>query len=382
METLSQPSPEADGENLPSGEAKPGITSATSADEGLDARSEGLPAPPASSPPAASLVEEEEEQRDGPMNLSLTVSPRVATAAEDAAAPAACRFCPYKSIYPEALLVHTRLAHKDKSDTARRSSAAAAGLKRRRLTGCPPALQGNDVGPLEAYEKRHPRRTKSPPAARQDPSAVAPPPPERHAPRHPPVHVVAQDGKRPRHHQLAAAAAPPPHQDSSRPLSRRPGSGVRYVAAMPAPSALAEERGHPAAKGGARWQADAARLCMPSRFGTLPQMDFGAPAGKRLRYAPDASQRPSFAGAFGGGASRLQVPGRAVKGPPQGGGPPAPLPDGFGPLKAAPSAIGAPEWNMMSLLRSYPPNDLASFYHAAPANPGHGGLGNPRAGTC
>lgn len=378
VETLSQPSLEVDGENLPPGETEPGAASATSVDEGLDgARTESLHALPERSPPAAAALVAEEEQCDGPLNLSVKVSLCIAAAA---ATPASCQFCAYKSIYPEVLIVHTRLVHKDKSDTARRSSSAASDLKPRRLTGCPPALRGNDVGPLEAYGKRHPRRTKSPPATRPEQSAVSPPPPKR-----PPAHIVARDVKRPRHHQLAAAA-PPPHQDSARSLPRRPSSAVRYVPAVPAPSAPAEERGHPAARGGERWHSDAARLCMPSRFGTLPQVDFGAPAGKRLKYVPDASERPCFTGAFGGGASRLQIPGRAVKGPSQGSGPPTARPDSFGTLKAAPSAIGGgvleSEWNMMNLLRSYPPNDLASFYHGAPANPSHGGLGNPRAGTC
>lgn len=439
LETLGQaappgspPSLEADGENLPPSEAKPCVAPVRPGgpDGASDAQSEKLAVPGDVARRASPvdlkmevktevkterMKEEEEEQCDDPLDLSLKVSLCVPAAPQNATAPAACLFCAYKSIYPEVLVVHTRLLHKDKSDTARRSSSGS-GLKRRRLTGCPPALRGKDVGPLEAYERRHPRRTKSPPrqpATRQEQSAAAPPapapapapPPPERSPRPPPLRDVAQDVKRPRHHK-PAAAAPPPTQDSSRlsgaSLPRRPGSGGRYLAerpapqARPAPPAVGEERGHPAARGGARWHSDAARLCMPSHFGSLPQVDFGAPAGKRPKYMAaaavppgweaDAGERPGFRGAFVGGAGRLHIPGRVVKGPSQGSAPPAPLPDTFGPLRAAPSAIGGgvleSEWNMMNLLRSYPPNDLASFYHSASTNPSHGGLGDPRAGTC
>lgn len=389
----SPASPGDAAETLPPGEA-------TSEDA---ARSPGGGALVRRASPVNLRVEQmKEQQPDGPLDLRSKVSAPDPPA--KASAAAACPFCPYRSLYPEVLIVHTRLAHKDKSDTAGRG-AWGANRKRKRLTGCPPALQGNDVGPLEAYERRHPRRTRSPPRQLREQSAgghptptptraPAPAPPQ-HSPRPPPLHDVTHDVKRLGRH-YAAAQAPPPALDSAllpgAMLPRRPGPAGRHVVERPAPVARPAPPPIGEARGGAKWHSDATRLVLPSHFGSLPQVDFGAPTGKRPKYVAVApgceaagGERPSFRGAFGGGANRLLVPGRSAKGTPQQGSAPPALPESFGPLKAAPSAIGGAlesEWNMMNLLRSYPPSELAAFYHSVPANPPHGGLGNPRAGTC
>lgn len=333
-----------------------------------------------------------EENSDAPLNLSLKVSLSIPVPAEprNAITPATCSFCAYKTIYPEVLIMHKRLAHKDKSDGMKKNGCEI-NLKQNRLTGCPPALAGKDVAPLPLYERRHPRRTKSPlrqPAKLQEKDSVNPPPPSKRPPIQAPLHDVVQDVQRHKHYIDA-----PPSQDSSRyaDLLRKSSSGNKYVMDRPAPPERAGngERSYPA-RGGVIWHSDAARLCLPSRFGSLPQMDFGEPKTKRVKYAvppgreADTGEKPSFRGSIADGASRLLIPGRSVKTTSQGSAP-ATLPENFGSLKTAPTAIGGgldSEWNMMNLLHSYPPNDLASFYHSAPTNPSHGGLGNPRAGMC
>ncbi|XP_069740702.1 zinc finger protein 217 [Narcine bancroftii] len=91
-----------------------------------------------------------------------------------------CPCCTYRTLYPEVLVMHQRLVHKynpDPSPINGFPSAFHRSVKSRR-TGCPPALLGQDVSSMLATKemsKRFPRRTKSPlPAPPPDASDLLP----------------------------------------------------------------------------------------------------------------------------------------------------------------------------------------------------------------
>lgn len=334
------------------------------------------------------MVEIKDENAEAPLNLSLKVSLSIPASAEprNALIPIACSLCAYKTMYPEVLMMHKRLAHKDKTDGIKKNGFEGS-LKQKRLTGCPPALDGKDVTPLPMFERQHPRRTKSPvrqPAKPQEKIPVNPPPTPKRSPIHAPLHDVVQETQRHRHRHIGA---PPSQESRYTELSRKSNMGSKYVMDRPGPADRAGigERSYPA-RGGVIWHSDAARLCLSSRFGSLPQMDFGEPSSKRLKYAVppgrEAGEKHGFRGPAGDGSSRLLIPGRSVKTTSQGSAS-STVSENLGSLKTTSSAIGGgldSEWSMMNLLRSYAPSDLASLYHSTPTNPSHGGLANPRAG--
>lgn len=332
--------------------------------------------------------EVKEENSDAPLNLCLKVSLSLAASAapRNALVPLACSFCAYKTMYPEVLVMHKKLSHKDKSDRSRNIGAGCS-LKQKRYTGCPPALDGKDVTPLPMIDRRHPRRTKSPPPqpakAQEKKTPVNPPRPPKRSPVHAPPHDVQESQP---HRQNADSQ---PRQDSSRytELMRKSHTGSKHVMDRLPDRVGIGERSYPV-RSGVIWHSDAARLCLSSRFGSLPQMDFGEPSSKRFKYSSptgreaDTGEKPGFRGAAGDGSSRVMMPGRSVKSVSQGPGP-STGPETLAPVKNISTGIGAgldTDWSMMNLLRSYTPNDLASLYHSTPTNPSHGGLANPRAG--
>ncbi|XP_059190039.1 zinc finger protein 217 [Centropristis striata] len=326
-----------------------------------------------------------DENSEAPLNLSLKVSISIPASAEprNALIPIACSFCAYKTMYPEVLMMHKKLTHKDKSDSTKKNGFGSG--KQKRFTGCPPALDGKDVAPLPTIDRRHPRRTKSPPPQPTKPQEKTPinPPP---APKRSPVHDVVQETQR--HTQNIDTH---PSQESSRytELMRKSNTGSLYAMERPPPPERVGigERSYPA-RNGVIWHSDAARLCLSSRFGSLPQMDFGEPSSKRLKYGvptgreADVGEKPGFRVPTGNVSNRVLVSGRSVNSTSQISSP-STVSESLGSLKTTSSAIGGgldTEWGMMNLLRSYTPNDLASLYHSTAANPSHGGLGNPRAG--
>lgn len=327
------------------------------------------------------LEEIKAEDSEAPLNLSLKVSLSISACAEarSALTPASCSFCAFKTMYPEVLMMHKKLTHKDKSDVTKKKELLSS-LKQKRFTGCPPALDGKDVAPLPMIERRHPRRTKSPPP---QPQKLQEKTPANHVPgpKRSPVHAPLRDAvQEPQRH---------PSQDSRfTELLKKSSTGSKYVLDRPGPPDRVGigERSYPA-RSGVIWHSDAARLCLSSRFGSLPQMDFGEPSSKRLKYAhpgreADPGEKPGFRGQAGDASSRLLISGRSVKTVSPGSGPSS-VSETLGPLKATSPAMGGgldTEWSMMNLLRSCTPTDLASLYHSAPTSGGHGGLANPRAG--
>uniref|UniRef100_A0A3Q3K271 C2H2-type domain-containing protein n=1 Tax=Monopterus albus TaxID=43700 RepID=A0A3Q3K271_MONAL len=325
--------------------------------------------------------EMKEENSEVPLNLSLKMSLSIPASVEPRAAliPIACSFCAYKTMYPEVLIMHQKLSHKDRSDSTKKNRFRGSSYQKRH-TGCPPALNGKDVTPLPMIDRRHPRRTKSPPPQ--------PAKPQEDTPVNPPVNPpVVQDSQRHRHNTDSH-----PTQESSRytELMRKPTASSKYVMDRPGPPDRLGigERSY-SVRSDVIWNSDAARLCLSSRFGTLPPMSFGEPSSKRLKFCvptgreADPSERPGFRGAAGDGSSRLMISGRSVSTTSHGLST-SPGPETVGPVKNTSAAIGGgldTDWSRMSLLHSYAPSELASLYHSTPANPSHGGLANPRAGT-
>ncbi|XP_041860961.1 zinc finger protein 217 isoform X2 [Melanotaenia boesemani] len=337
------------------------------------------------SPPVTVEKDGEMRNRDVevPLNLSLKVSLCLPADAEPKPVlnPASCPFCAYKTIYPEVLMMHRQLTHKDKFDSTRRNRSGG-GMKQKRHTGCPPALDGKDVAPLLMTDRRHPRRTKSPPPQPTKPPegvSVNPPQGPKRSPG-PPRQDPVQETQR---YQQTPDFRP--SQESSRfpELLRKPPSGSRYFL----DGGCIAERGYPT-RTGAVWHSDAARLCLSSGFGSLPKMDFGEPSGKRLKFSV-AAGREAETGEKSGfrgkpdGSSRLLITGRGVKTTSQGPGP-ATAAEALGPVKSTATPLGGSldsEWSMMNLLHTCTPSDLATLYHSTPTNPGHGGLASTRAGS-
>jgi len=331
--------------------------------------------------------ETEDESSEAPLNLSLKVSCSISTSCkpQNALIPIACTFCTFKTLYPEVLVIHKNLIHKDRSDVVKKTRSS---LKLERFTGCPPALDGKDVTPLCMMERRHPRRTKSPtpqagkPHENKNPSAHhldAPKPSPTHAPR-PQVAPETQKYGAKMEQQLS--------QDSPRftEVVKKP-SNVKHVMDPYCPTDRVGigERSYPV-RAGVHWHPEAARLCLSSRFGSL----LGEPLSKRLKYClpqgreADAGEKRDFRVPTDDGANRLLGLGRSVKIlNAQSSSPATAPPEASGSAKSLPGGAGGSmdsDWNMINLLRLYTPADLATLYHGTPALPGHGGLAIPRAG--
>uniref|UniRef100_A0A3Q2PK28 Zinc finger protein 217 n=1 Tax=Fundulus heteroclitus TaxID=8078 RepID=A0A3Q2PK28_FUNHE len=353
-----------------------------------------MPAPSdlqAGRPAAVDLKEEEEEDGDSaaPLNLSLKASVSAAAASETrcAVTPTSCSLCAYKTLYPEVLAMHKRLLHKDKSQSAKKNESGGS-VKPRRHTGCPPALDGKDVAPFQTTDRPHPRRTKSPPPQPPRPQD-GPPVGAPHAQKRSPVPAARQDAATgsQRHRQNAD---PHPSQEPSRytEVVRKSVAGGKSAADRTAPldRPPVADRSYQA-RSGTVWHPDAARLCLSSRFGGLPQMDFGDPSGKRMKFSVPSSrevetgEKMSFRAPPVDGPNRPPVQGRSAKPASQGPGPSS-ASEALCPIKTGSAPLGGgleSDWSMMSFLH-YSPSELASLYHSAPANPSHAGAANARAG--
>ncbi|CAN2389860.1 Zinc finger protein 217 [Pristimantis euphronides] len=107
-----------------------------------------------------------------PLDLSMKLAKDVSASLYNNALLAVhfCPYCAYRTLYPEVLAIHHKLLHKQNSDLPKNSSKSknpGLAIKSKR-TGCPPALQGVDVFPVQPY----PARTRvSPPLQRR---ALAP----------------------------------------------------------------------------------------------------------------------------------------------------------------------------------------------------------------
>ncbi|KAK6308352.1 hypothetical protein J4Q44_G00216230 [Coregonus suidteri] len=280
------------------------------------------------------------------------------------------------TLYPEVLLMHKKLLHKEKSDTNKKNRS----VKLKRYTGCPPALEGKDVIPLPPVDRRHPRRTKSPtpqppgkPTGKTHPSN----PPhglKRSLTNEPRKEMGAPGPDNQRYRMMTPPSTSQGHSRFTEPAEQSNTSGrkdgkpvVERPRQSPSDSRVASGlRSGPVRNGsGVIWPSDAARLCLSSRFGSLPPIDFGGePSSKRQRYSGlPGRETDTIDTGFRMEDSRPQAyaPGKASN-------PPA----------SATSSSMETDWNMINILRSYTPSDLASLYHPTVANPSHGALTNPR----
>uniref|UniRef100_A0A4W5ML58 Zinc finger protein 217 n=1 Tax=Hucho hucho TaxID=62062 RepID=A0A4W5ML58_9TELE len=335
-----------------------------------------------------------DESFGAPLNLSLKVSLSISATLipRNALISNACSSCAFSTLYPEVLLMHKKLLHKEKSDTTKKNRS----LKLKRYTGCPPALEGKDVTPLSPVDRRHPRRTKSPtpqppgkPTGKTHPSNP-PHGPKRSLTNEPRKEIGAPglDNQRyrmmmpPTTSQGQSRFTEPAEQSNtngrkdSRPVlerSRQSPSDSRVASGL---------RNGPVRSGsGVIWPSDAARLCLSSRFGSLPPMDFGGePSSKRQRLSglPGRETDTIDTGfRMEDRYNRLLPSGRN-------GASPSHRPQAYAPVKAsnppasASSSNMETDWNMINILRSYTPSDLASLYHPTVANPSHGVQTNPR----
>ncbi|KAG9269115.1 zinc finger protein 217 isoform X2 [Astyanax mexicanus] len=330
--------------------------------------------------PNSFKTESKESADAAPLNLSFKVSLSIsATSVPRNLLPTnSCKSCPYETLYPEVLLMHKKLIHKENLDM--KKNGYRPPLKLKRYTGCPPALEGKDVSPLPHINRRHPRRTKSPP----------PPPPqagrsvEKVQPQKPPQILKVSPAKEPRrdHHlqgtqriklpegSIASIASIPP---------RFPDVAVDPGRKLNSPAVVDRETSNqkpaPSSRTSVIWPSDVARLCLSDRFRSLTQMDYGEPSSKRLKPAEPLQG----AGRIGDEFSRLVPSGRNVKSVLQGNLP-------FAPVRVAPSVPSGSgssveaDWNVINLLRSYTPSDLAPLYQPVVAGSAHTPGNSPSAG--
>ncbi|KAF7209224.1 zinc finger protein 217 isoform X2 [Nothobranchius furzeri] len=333
-------------------------------------------------PVSANLKQENEQDSDVPLNLSLKGSLSHPTNAEtrNALNLVSCALCAFKTLYPEVLIMHKKLTHEHKSEGTK-NNGLGGNAKQKRYTGCPPVLNGNDVTPLLMLDRRHPRRTKSPPPRPTKPQENKSGNPSN-GPKLSPIHAPLQDGVQEHFRQTSDSH---PSQEVSRhtELMRTTTAGGKFVMDRTCPLGIIE-RSYPG-RSGSGWHSDAARLCLSSQFGSFPQMRFGEPSGKRPKFSTsrlaETGEKSGFRGSPGDGPKTLPVTGRSVQ----------PTSQGLGSSTASealcqiksPSTVQRDlesEWSMMNLLHSCTQSDLASFYHSTPTNPSHRGLANPRAG--
>ncbi|KAM9785761.1 zinc finger protein 217 [Neosynchiropus ocellatus] len=314
-----------------------------------------------------------EEHPEVPLNLSVKVS----CAVPEARVPSAflpCPLCPYKTMYPEVLIIHMNLNHKEKPPGNKRNGLVWRPTRR---SGCPPALCGKDVKRLPVVGRPFSRRTKSPthqPARPQDRLTVPVPPASRQSPIRVPQHRGA-----PRSRQ---------NVDSCQPRFTEVMKKASVFASEKAPPekpsipgrAATSERGFPT-RSSPFWPSDPTRLHLLTPFGSLPQPGFSEPTN-RAKYSltpgreAEAGDKLGFRPPPMEGPARLVISGRSLKSilPV-----PAP-PEGLVPAKS--SVVGGgldTKWARLNPLHSYRTPNLASLYLGSPTHASHSGFGSPQA---
>ncbi|XP_072552666.1 zinc finger protein 217 isoform X2 [Salminus brasiliensis] len=311
---------------------------------------------------------EGKEASEAPLNLSFKASLSISATSvpRNMLLTNSCTSCPYETLYPEVLLMHRKLIHKDNLDV--KKNGYRPPLKLKRYTGCPPALEGKDVSPLPYINRRHPRRTKSPPPQSGRSGEKVQPSKSPQMLKTSPL----KEPKRDHPHSTQRIKVPetvagiqPRFSDVAVEPSRKLNSPMvadREVSAQkPGPTRTS-----------VIWPSDVARLCLSDRFRSLTQMDYGEPSSKRLK----PTEPHQGTGRIGDEFSRLVPPGRNVKSMLQGNSP-------FAPVRVAPSVSGSSieaDWNVINLLRTYTPSDLASLYQPAVAGSAHAAGNSPSTG--
>ncbi|MEQ2225304.1 hypothetical protein ILYODFUR_016092, partial [Ilyodon furcidens] len=136
-------------------------------------------------------------------------------------------------------------------------------------------------------DRPHPRRTKSPlsrPSKHEEGLPVNLP----HGQKRSSVHAAGQAVV---HYKQNTGSQPNREYSRYTEVMKKTNAGSKYIMDRTAPLDRVGigERSYPS-RSGAIWSSDAARLCLSSRFGTLPQMDFGEPSGKRLKFSASTNR--------------------------------------------------------------------------------------------
>ncbi|XP_030625169.1 zinc finger protein 217 [Chanos chanos] len=369
---------------LEAGLNPPGITSASSlplAKPETGKVPAAAPSSPASEagvkcPSPINLKAEKKECVEAPLNLSLKGSDCISATSvpRSLLLTYLCGSCSYETLYPEVLLMHKKIVHKEKLETKKNCLKGA--LKLQRYTGCPPALEGKDVTPLPHINRKHPRRTKSPPPQLGKSEKVqtsSHPQTHKHSPVKEPWREHQHDSQQNRPDVSTNA-----HVNTKHAQSRFPEPAVESIRKPAAVAGTDRDcSGHRVApaRNGVIWPSDSARqFCLSGRFGGHMQMDVGEPSSKRLK--PSEAQEP-HSGSTGVDYNRLRPSGRNAKTSLQGG-------SSLAPVKVTPAPSGSSldhDWNVINLLRSYNPSDLASLYYSNTVTSGHGAAPTPTAGN-
>lgn len=307
------------------------------------------------------------ETPETPLNLSFKASLSVSATSipRNLLLTNTCTSCSYETLYPEVLLMHKKLIHKLEIRKNGRHQ------KLKRYTGCPPALEGKDVTPLPHINKKHPRRTKSPP---RQPEKIT-----EKASGHPQMPKISPAKERWRDQQRSRESYPPAVSSSR--VSERTVEPSRKSNAMVIGRDVSKQRPtvdyeRPSVgKNGMVWPTDPAKLCLSDRFRKLTQMDAGEPSSKRHKaFEPPHAVSGRLAEEF----NRLVPSGRNVKTSLQSNSPLAPAKV----ISTPASNSVQPDWNVLNLLRTYTPNNLASLYHPTAAGSSHTVMASPGTGKC
>ncbi|XP_051946740.1 zinc finger protein 217 [Xyrauchen texanus] len=326
-------------------------------------------------PLPVNLKMEEKEASEAPLNLSCKVYLSVSATSlqRNLLLTNTCTSCSYKTLYPEVLLMHKKLIHKEKLDV--KKNGYRGSQKQKRYTGCPPALEGKDVTPLPQINKKHPRRTKSPLRQQEKPGEKAS--------KHPQMSKISPAKERLRdQHQESHRGKESNVPTSS--MSRIPERAAESSRKLNAPLVIDRDMSkqrprvdHQRAsmgKNGMVWPTDPGRLCLSDRFRNLTQMDFGEPSSKRQK-----SFEPLHAasGWHGEDINRPVPYGRNMKISLQTNSPVAPV-------KMTPATSSSSlqaDWNVINLMGTYTPNNLTSLYHPTTASSSHGVMASPVTGS-
>ncbi|XP_067856704.1 zinc finger protein 217 [Heptranchias perlo] len=302
-----------------------------------------------------------------------------------------CPFCTYRTLYPEVLVMHQRLVHKynlDPSPINGIRSAVRGGSVKSRRTGCPPALLGQDVSSLLAAKEMNrevSRRTKSPlPAAPPHasslllgkaksssssshqspcnnllPSAAGSRSSGDFKPfkatQNPSVHVENYGSI---HTELRQA--PDVVQKMERSGSAEAGNSKRNVSERPGIKLDCDSDGPrgPLFRYDSLWAPNVSKMCLTNVSENQGGLDSHEPTAKRIKVnSPLRNDQLTF-------GTRRGVQGRNVK----------LLSQEMSPVQARNSSVSSKpgsaldsngvdsHWNVLKILKSYNPQDLASLY--------------------
>lgn len=113
---------------------------------------------------------------------------------------------------------------------------------------------------------------------------------------------------------------------------------------------------------GVLWPSEAGRMCLSDRFRNLAQTDLGESSSKRLRLSEPLQGTGRIAALPTDRNAKNYLPYASVRVAPSGSG-------------SSPDA----DWNVMNLLRTYTPNELASLYQPTIPGSSHAVTGNSHA---